>query len=188
MKYNRRDFISITGLALSGSLLHSCKGIVKKYSFFTDEEAVLVIALCERIIPSDQDAGATEAGVIYYIDRQLSTYFQSKQELYRESLRSIQHYCLSKKNKQFEKLSADIQDDVLIHLEKGEIPQEEVGLATSRQQQFFRAIRDHTMQGYYGSPRHGGNRHYVSYRMMNLDYPQLVGQNRYKTNLWEGEE
>jgi gluconate 2-dehydrogenase gamma chain len=37
------------------------------------------------------------------------------------------------------------------------------------------------MQGFYGSPRHGGNRDYVSYKMMKLDYPHVIGQNRYTT-------
>jgi gluconate 2-dehydrogenase gamma chain len=36
------------------------------------------------------------------------------------------------------------------------------------------------MQGFYGSPRHGGNRGFVSFRMIGIDYPRIVGQNRYK--------
>ena len=35
------------------------------------------------------------------------------------------------------------------------------------------------MQGFYGSPRHGGNKDYVSYRMLGLEYPDIIGQNRY---------
>jgi gluconate 2-dehydrogenase gamma chain len=35
------------------------------------------------------------------------------------------------------------------------------------------------MQGFYGSPRHGGNRNYVSYKMLGLEYPVVMGQNRY---------
>jgi gluconate 2-dehydrogenase gamma chain len=34
------------------------------------------------------------------------------------------------------------------------------------------------MQGFYGSPRHGGNRDYLSYRMLGIDYPQVIGRNR----------
>jgi len=37
------------------------------------------------------------------------------------------------------------------------------------------------MQGFYGSPRHGGNKNNVSYKMMRLDYPVIIGQNRYKS-------
>jgi gluconate 2-dehydrogenase gamma chain len=40
-------------------------------------------------------------------------------------------------------------------------------------------VLDHTRQGFYGSPRHGGNRDYASYRMLGLAYPNLIGQNRY---------
>ena len=36
------------------------------------------------------------------------------------------------------------------------------------------------MQGFYGSPRHGGNRNYASYRMLGLEYPPVLGQNRYR--------
>ena len=41
--------------------------------FFTAEEARVVTAACERIFPSDATGpGATEAGVVIYIDRQLA--------------------------------------------------------------------------------------------------------------------
>ena len=43
---------------------------------------------------------------------------------------------------------------------------------------FFRLLRNHSMQGFYGSPRHGGNRGYASYRMLGLDYPQIIGRQR----------
>ncbi|HEX9545954.1 MAG TPA: gluconate 2-dehydrogenase subunit 3 family protein [Acidimicrobiales bacterium] len=36
--------------------------------FFSDEEYAIVKAACARLIPTDQDPGATEAGVVDYID------------------------------------------------------------------------------------------------------------------------
>ena len=45
--------------------------------------------------------------------------------------------------------------------------------------EFFHLVREHTMQGFYGSPRHGGNRNYCSYKMIGLEYPRIMGQNRY---------
>lgn len=48
------------------------------------------------------------------------------------------------------------------------------------QKEFFEMVLRNTMQGYYGSPRHGGNKNYTSFRMMKLDYPPLIGQNRYE--------
>jgi gluconate 2-dehydrogenase gamma chain len=37
-------------------------------------------------------------------------------------------------------------------------------------------VCDHCMQGYYGSPRHGGNRDFASWKMLGLPYPQVVGR------------
>jgi gluconate 2-dehydrogenase gamma chain len=41
------------------------------------------------------------------------------------------------------------------------------------------------MQGYYGSPIHGGNKDYMSFDMLGLDYPLNIGQNRYQKPLHE---
>jgi len=43
------------------------------YVFFNPDEAAFVEAAVERLIPSGEDGpGATEAGVAYFIDRQLA--------------------------------------------------------------------------------------------------------------------
>jgi gluconate 2-dehydrogenase gamma chain len=44
---------------------------------------------------------------------------------------------------------------------------------------FFELVRRHTLQSYYGSPRHGGNRDAVSWRMLGLDEPPLRGRAQY---------
>ena len=54
-----------------------------------------------------------------------------------------------------------------------------------RPSDFFHLILAHTMQGYYGSPIHGGNKDYMSFNMLGLDYPLVVGQNRYRNPLHE---
>ena len=48
------------------------------------------------------------------------------------------------------------------------------------QARFFNLVIRHSMQGFYGAPRHGGNRNYMSYRMMGLDFPLVVGRNHYE--------
>ena len=40
-------------------------------------------------------------------------------------------------------------------------------------------MRNHTLEGYYGSPRHGGNRDAVSWRMLGLAEPPLRGRAQY---------
>jgi len=44
---------------------------------------------------------------------------------------------------------------------------------------FFELVRMHTLEGYYGSPRHGGNRDAASWRMLGLDEPPLRGRAQY---------
>jgi len=41
---------------------------------------------------------------------------------------------------------------------------------------FFELVRKHTLEGYYGSPRHGGNRDAVSWRMLGLAEPPVRGR------------
>ena len=44
---------------------------------------------------------------------------------------------------------------------------------------FFTLILGHTMQGYYGDPRHGGNRGRASWKMLGLPYPPIRGRSHY---------
>ena len=80
----RREFIVIPAKALGGLMLYSLVGelipapaqdaVKVPLRFFTAAEAQVVQAACERIFPSDDSGpGATEAGVVIYIDRQLAS-------------------------------------------------------------------------------------------------------------------
>jgi gluconate 2-dehydrogenase gamma chain len=40
-------------------------------------------------------------------------------------------------------------------------------------------VRSHTLEGYYGAPRHGGNRGAVSWRMLGLAEPPVRGRAQY---------
>lgn len=179
MNINRRSFLK-TGVAGFGSimLMPSCLNQISPYQFFTPEEANCVIALCEQIIPSDQyGGGATEAGVIHYIDRQLVAVFDYDQLIYQQGVEALQQSCLELHGKRFEALDADIQLQILQTLESHELPEKWWGGLDP--ERFFQLVIDHTMQGFYGSPRHGGNKNYMSYRMMGFDYPLVVGRNHY---------
>jgi len=178
MLYNRREFIKTAGL-LYGSLLllPGCSSTGKKYMVFADEEAGCLIALCERIIPADDYPGATDAGVIHFIDKQVHLRFPEEKELFRKGIESLQIWCRTKYNRNFEELSVELQNNILQMIEKNEMPQD---LWSIPPRQFFNKLLDRTMQGFYGSPRHGGNKNYMSFKMLKLDYPLLIGQNRYR--------
>jgi gluconate 2-dehydrogenase gamma chain len=148
------------------------------WRFLTPEEAVLVDAVAEQIIPGDEDPGAHEAGVVFFMDRQLAGPYRRFQEEYRAGLAGLNETSREMFNRGFVDLSWEQQTEVLKRLESGKATG--TTWRTKSSADFFRMLRDHAMQGFYGSPRHGGNRNYASYRMLQLAYPQIIGQNRYR--------
>lgn len=183
---SRRACLKIMAAAVGGtaagvggalSVGHLGRAPEGPWRVLTPEEARLVEAVAEQIIPSDRDPGAKEAGVVNYIDRQLDGPYKRFVEKYRTGLRFLSQTCQAQFGKPFEALSWPEQTRVLEALESGKVPKEIWTGLSSRD--FFSLIRDHSMQGFYGSPRHGGNRNYVSYKMLGLEYPRVIGQNRY---------
>lgn len=181
MLYNRRRFIK-SCVALYGSvlLLPGCNAGKngKRYRCFTDDQAECIAAICEQIIPTDEYPGAIEAGVMNFIDKQVYQRFTGDKERYAEGVRALNAYCTETFGKAFAALDWERQTEVLQQMEADRLPGkhwEKIG-----QRRFFNLVRYHTMMGFYGAPHHGGNKDYVSFRMMKLDYPLLVGQNRYE--------
>jgi gluconate 2-dehydrogenase gamma chain len=178
METSRREFLQQLSLAC-GSILFmpACAGYDSPWRFFTEKEALTVIAFAEQIIPTDEDPGATDAQVINFIDKQLVGPYTRFQETYRKGIPAIENSSQRILRKAFHELEWDEQAHFMEQMEAGNLPEEyweEVD-----QRSFFNMMLDHTMQGFYGSPRHGGNKNYVSYKMMRLDYPHVMGQNRY---------
>lgn len=159
-KTARRRFLKAS-LAAGASV--SCTPRKGAGQFFTDGEARLVAAVADCIIPPDQDPGASAAGVVDYIDRQLTRRFKEHQEVYRRGLAVLEE-------RRFLDLGAEQQVALLAEFEKGP------------QRAFFDLILNHTMQGYYGSPRHGGNRDAVSWRMLGVPDPPLRGRHHIDFN------
>lgn len=193
-KLSRRHFIQMSAVGFGSLLLFPrCSGQLQKSSwrFFSLEEALLMDAIVEQIIPTDEWVGARDAGVTNYIDKQLVGPYVRFQEKYRDGLSAVQSSCRILFSKSFKELSWDEQTGFLRKMEAGKLsqtlerrdPSQKVKKIweNSFDRSFFNLVCDHTMQGFYGSPRHGGNKDYVSYRMIGLDYPFTIGQNRYKS-------
>ena len=61
--------------------------------FFFLDEVDTVEALAARIVPgNEEDPGAREAGVVYYIDRALAGPYFGWQAAYREGVRTLNAY------------------------------------------------------------------------------------------------
>ena len=181
-KLSRRSFITLSVIGAGGMcLLGRCANPpLSKWRFFTDLEAVLLDALAEQIIPTDEWPGGRDAGVTNFIDKQLVGPYARYQEIYRKGLAAIQTTCKSKFQKRFEEMEWDEQTKLLEAMSSGKIKGDPMEKGFD-QRYFFSLIRNHSMQGFYGSPRHGGNKNNVSYKMLKLDYPVIIGQNRYRS-------
>lgn len=147
-----------------------------RWRFLTESEASLLADICDQLIPRDDAPGAAETGAVEYIDRQLCGPYRRHSKAYRQGLDSFERTCAKAFGAPFGSLAPADRIRALSLVEKGGAPADLWG--DPAQEAFFSMVLAHTMQGFYGSPRHGGNRNYASYRMLGLDYPQLVGQNR----------
>jgi gluconate 2-dehydrogenase gamma chain len=171
----RRKFIQLTAAAASAAAVSCGRG--GAWRCLTASEAETAGAICDRIIPPDQDAGALAAGVVNYIDRQLAGPLKKYQRAYRKGLAGIDRASAARCGKRFAALTPGEQDELLTAFENGKAPAEAGSVAQAKT--FFELIRDHTMQGYYGDPRHGGNREYTSWRMLGVSPAPVRGRNLY---------
>ena len=89
-RIKRRTFLQ-AGLAATaaGYALSCAKSGSGAWRFFTAAEAQTVDAISAQLIPADRDAGAKEAGVVNYIDIQLTRHFKKHQRAYRQGIAAI---------------------------------------------------------------------------------------------------
>jgi gluconate 2-dehydrogenase gamma chain len=141
-----------------------------KFQFFSPEQAVEIDAITARIIPSDETPGAREAGVVYFIDRALTTFAIDDQKTYREGLPALQSRVLEL-FPAVEKFSAATPDqqDQLLHTfdEKSEYGRRFRLNSTAKP--FFETIRVHTIVGFLIDPDSGGNRDGVGWKVIGRD-------------------
>lgn len=176
-KCSRRHFVKALAVGVGGSPLLSVFAATP-WRYFTVAEAERVDALCEQMVPGDEDPGAHDARVVRFIDQQLRGPYRQHQADYRKGLMGVDETSRELFARGFLELSWEEQTEVMRALESGKAK----GNTWKNQSAsaFFNLVRNHALQGFYGSPRHGGNRGYANYRMLGLDYPQIIGQNRYR--------
>jgi gluconate 2-dehydrogenase gamma chain len=169
----RRQFVAAG--AVGGAVLATgCKRVWDaQWEFFTPDEARTLAAICDQIIPADDFPSASQAGVVNYIDRQLARFYRPKRDAYREGLKNAQELSRERFGQLLEALKAEQQLLAVLLMEKEQV-------------KFFEMVRRHTFEGYYGSPRHGGNRDAVSWRMLGLAEPPLLGRAQYDLRRGDG--
>lgn len=173
----RRKFLGIAASAAACGAATSCVRNSSSWRFFKTDEAATVNAICERIIPADEDAGAAAAGVVNFIDTQLCGPFRRFQKTYRHGVIAVNQLSLRQFQKRFVELAPEQQDEVLTALEQNKVPADVWDPTQARL--FFDMMINHTLQGFYGDPRHGGNRDAVSWQMLGIPLIPVRGRQQY---------
>ena len=181
----RREFVVIPLAAMSAPLVRllaaeslraepASDQVRVPLRFFTAAEARIVTAAAERILPRDASgAGATDAAVTIYIDRQLAgpygrdTYRYTKppfgesspergyqgaatpRQVFRDGLRALAGFAELSERDQIAKLTS------------------------IEQSHFFALLRAHTIEGMFCDPMHGGNANLAGWRLVGFPGPRM---------------
>src|ERR1035438_9247708 len=128
-----------------------------KLEFFTPDQAKEIDAITSRIIPTDETPGAHEAGVVYFIDRALTTFAIDNQKIYREGLPEMQartHELFSALD-QFSAATPEQQDEVLHSFDEQTAGARRPYRPRAAAQSFFDTVRLHTVVAFLLDPEIG---------------------------------
>jgi len=130
---------------------------------FNRHEARTAAALFERMFPADENgAGATEIGVVAYLDGALAGAYVDKVEPYRLGLAALDRAAKQLCGRSFAECEAEQQDMLVGKLERGELPD----FRTPPQQRFFGMLREHLQEGLFADPAYGGNRDKLGWKFL----------------------
>lgn len=145
---------------------------------FNPREARTATALFERLFPADERGpGATEIGVLAYVDQALAGAYAAQREVYRLGLRALDDAAHARWGGSFADGVAADQDGLLTDLERGVI----AGWETPDQRTFFDLLRAHLQEGLFADPLYGGNKDKLGWRT--LGHPGIWLENTAEENL-----
>lgn len=141
-----------------------------EFEFFTPTLAAEVDAATARIIPTDGTPGAREAGVVYFIDRALSTFASGDRKLYTQGLAELQArtHELFPGVAKFSAATAEQQDEILQSLDRNPNPADQPFRSRPAGQSFFETLRQHTLAAFLIDPDSDrrGNRDGVGWQVI----------------------
>lgn len=143
-----------------------------KFEVLTAEQARQVEAIAAQIIPTDDQPGAREAGVVYFIDRALKTFDSNSVPVYERGLEKLNQLTRSKcpDARTFADATDGQQQALLAELESEHVRgEDERRLGPENSGEFFQTIRLHTVLGFLVDPSAGGNRDYIGWKVVGRD-------------------
>lgn len=136
----------------------SAKEEASAFENLSNAEAREIIAIAARIMPTTDTPGATEAGVVYFVDKALGTFMADAATPTRARLAAFQEdipgaYAGAQL---FSDLDEADQDEYLGSVEGTP---------------FFQDMRFMTIAGFFGMGMYGGNRDNVGWKLVGMDGP-----------------
>jgi gluconate 2-dehydrogenase gamma chain len=143
---------AVLGASEQASAAHAAKS---RFKTLGAEEAAELEAIAARILPTDDTPGATEAGVIYFIDNVLGTSRREALAPIRHGLAELQAAARSVHQASTFRSLESTQQDAL--------------LRTIESTPFFSTMRYLTIAGTFSTPAYGGNRDGVGWRLIGFE-------------------
>ncbi len=162
-------------------------------AYFSEEQFRVVEAVCARLIPTDEDPGATEAGVAHYIDGLLGAFtfdppriwaggafsgrfggqpgfatFHRLNALDELAWRTRIEGSLGRPEREWNGPVEGLQQRyeaglALLGADFAEVDEEEQDERLRRHEKFTGLVYKHACEGMYGAPEYGGNRNCVGW-------------------------
>ncbi len=158
---NRRDAIKKTGMMLglaatSPLILHVLQGCSPEKAInwqpiiFNNQQASLVSAIVDQILPRTETPGALDVGVDVFVDKMVAeVYSKSAQEQFLKGLNKFDEDSKAKKGKLFSDLDSESKYDYLYSIDS-----QLQGLSYTsapEEKPFFLMVKELTLLGYFTS-------------------------------------
>ena len=171
LQHSRRTFLKDSGTLLSSSWVTLNMPLIiaagqtacsrresgAQWINLSADEAAGLGAVADQIIPPDETVGASDAGVVYFIDAALSGFMSGAAPMLREGLDSLNQAAQTALNTSggFPALTFDAQTAALKSIEHTP---------------FFRTMLFLTRVGMFALPEHGGNREHAGWELIGFDH------------------
>ncbi len=152
MMINRREALRRGALLLGGALsssavagvLGGCQAVATpdwEPAFLSVEQARMVDALVDRILPPTETPGARELGVGAFVDRMLDEYYLGEdQRRFVSGLEMLEAQALDRFGAPFSECRVERQDELIEALARG---------ATAEERAFFQMAKELTVLGFF---------------------------------------
>ena len=165
----RRTFIASAALIPVAAIQRAPQAAAQTtapVTVFTAEQRSILSAFIDRLIPKDElGPGATECGVLDYIDGCLADFLAAEKPSFLQGLAAVDAYARTSQGAPLAELSAEKQDAVLTAIDNNQAP----NLRT-----FFNRVRRLTLEGMFGDPSYGGNRNFAGWNLIRYPGAKLM--------------